>query len=109
MKLINKFFIWLFDSFFVSEPSNPMDLLVEAKAECEHDFKNRLAEIKVPTLVIAGDNDYYFSEQLYRETATSIPNAKLILYEGGHHADFGKQFNEDVIKFLGDNENKLVS
>jgi pimeloyl-ACP methyl ester carboxylesterase len=103
-KHLFKFFIWLFGSFFMSKPTKPMDLLVEAKAEREHDSKNRLTEIKVPTLVIAGDNDFYFSEQLYRETALGIPNAKLILYEGGRHADFGKQFNEDVLKFLSINK-----
>jgi pimeloyl-ACP methyl ester carboxylesterase len=105
-KQLFKFFIWLFGSFFMSKPTSPMDLLVEAKAEREHDSKNQLAEIKVPTLVIGGDNDFYFSEQLYRETATGIPNAKLILYEDGRHAEFGKQFDEDVLKFLGDNDSE---
>ena len=83
-----------------------MDLLVEAKAECEHDSKNRLAEIKVPTLVIAGDSDFAFPEQLYRETAAGIPNARLILYEGVDHFNTlgNKHFGEDVFEFLSDNK-----
>ena len=61
-KHLFKFFMWLFGSLIMSKPKNPSDLLVEAKAECEHDSKNRLAEINVPTLVIAGDEDFYFPE-----------------------------------------------
>ena len=105
-KHLFKFFMWLFSPLISSKPTNPSDLLVEAKAECEHDSKNRLAEIKVPTLVIAGDNDFYFPEQLYRETAAGIPNARLILYEGVSHMAIGKQFDEDILEFLSDNEGK---
>ncbi|MBT0160274.1 alpha/beta hydrolase [Candidatus Bathyarchaeota archaeon A05DMB-2] len=38
---------------------NPSDLIMEGKAEMAHNSKNRLAEIKAPTLVIAGDKDYF--------------------------------------------------
>ncbi len=93
-KHLFKFFIWLFGSLILSKPTNPRDSLVEAKAECEHDSKNRLAEINVPTLVIAGDSDFYFPVELYRETAAGIPNAKLILYEGVGHLAMGKQFEK---------------
>ncbi len=102
-KHLFKFFMWLFGSLIMSKPTNPSDLLVEAKAECKHDFKNQLSEINVPTLVIGGDNDFYFPEALYRETAEGIPNAKLVLYEGVGHMAMGKQFDEDVLEFLGDN------
>ena len=82
-------------------PANPSDLLVEAEAEGKHDSKDRLAEIKVPTLVIGGDKDFFFPVTLYHETADGIPNAKLILYEGvGHAAMLDKRFNEDVLAFL---------
>jgi len=105
-KQLFKFFMWLFGPLLSSKPTNPSDLLVEAEAECEHNTKNRLAEINVPTLVIAGDNDFYFPEDLYRETAAGIPNAKLILYEGVGHMAMGKQFDEDVLEFLSDNESE---
>jgi len=57
-KYLFKFFMWVFGSFIWKKPTNPLDLVVEAKAESNHDTKNRLAEIKVPTLVIAGEEDY---------------------------------------------------
>jgi pimeloyl-ACP methyl ester carboxylesterase len=105
-KHLFKFFMWLFGSLIMSKPTNPSDLLVEAKAECEHDSKNRLAEINVPTLVIAGNNDFYFHETLYRETAAGISTARLILYEGVGHMAIGKQFDEDVLEFLSDDGSK---
>ncbi len=91
----------LFGPLVTGVPSNPSDLLVEAEAEGKHDSKDRLAEIKVPTLVIGGDKDFFFPVNLYRETAEGIPNAKLILYEGvGHAAMLDKRFSEDVLAFL---------
>jgi len=104
-KSFYKFIIWLFAPLLSKKPTNPSDMLVEAKAVFEHDSKNRLAEIKVPTLVIAGDKDFYFPAELFRETAAGIPNARLILYEGvGHEKVMGKQFDKDVLEFLSDNE-----
>ncbi|MEM3357324.1 MAG: alpha/beta hydrolase, partial [Candidatus Bathyarchaeia archaeon] len=80
---------------------NPSDLLVEAKAETAHNSKNRLAEIKAPTLVIGGDKDYYCPVERLRETAAGIPNAKLVLYKGkGHMNTMGKKFDEDISAFL---------
>lgn len=105
-KHLFKFLMWLFGPLVSSKPTNPSDLLVEAKAECKHDSKNQLAKINVPTLVIAGDNDFYFPEALYRETAARIPTAKIILYEGVGHMAMGKQFDEDVLEFLSDNESE---
>jgi pimeloyl-ACP methyl ester carboxylesterase len=48
--------------------------------ENKHDFQDRLAEIRAPTLVIAGARDPFYTEALLRETAAGIPNARLILY-----------------------------
>ena len=97
-KHLFKLFVWLFKAF--GSPSDPSDLLVTIKAQRNHDFKDRLAEINAPTLVIGGEEDLFYP---IRETAAEIPNAKLILYEGfGHNAmlDNKQQFQEDVLAFL---------
>jgi len=97
-KYLVKLFMWLFGA--IGAPADPADGLVEIEAEDKHDFKERLAEIKVPTLVIGGEEDYFYP---IRETAMGIPNAKLILYEGlGHNVMFdrNRQFSEDVLAFL---------
>lgn len=79
-------------------PDSPSDGIIEIKAEDNHDFKERLTEIKVPVLVIGGANDFFYP---IRETARGIPGAKLILYEGvGHSAMMKHRFGEDILAFL---------
>jgi len=82
-------------------PANPSDLLVEAEAEVQHDCRHILKDIKAPTLVIAGDTDFFFPVELLRETAAGIPNAKLVLLPGkGHGAVATAPFGREVIAFL---------
>ncbi len=97
-KYLFKLLMWLFGA--MGAPADPSDGLVEIEAQDKHDFKERLAEIKVPTLVIGGGEDYFYP---IRETAAGIPNAKLVLYEGfGHSVIFerNRQLCEDVLAFL---------
>jgi pimeloyl-ACP methyl ester carboxylesterase len=97
-RLLFKSIMWLFGKLMFGSPANPSDGLVEIEAEDKHDFKERLVEIKVPTLVIGGEEDFFYP---IRETAAGIPNAKLILYDGvGHNAMMKRKFNEDVLAFL---------
>ena len=84
----------------LAAPEDPSDLVVTIEAEDKHNFRDRLALIKAPTLVIAGDKDPFYSEILFRETAEYIPNARLILYKGMGHPAHGKQFRQDVLAFL---------
>jgi pimeloyl-ACP methyl ester carboxylesterase len=97
-KHLFRLLMWVFGA--VGAPSDPSDGLVEIEAEDSHDFKDRLAEIHVPTLVIGGEEDYFYP---IRETAAGIPNAKLVLYKGlGHNTifDHNRQFSEDILAFL---------
>lgn len=91
-----------FGSFLLSlrPPKDPLDLVITIEAEDRFDFKDRLAEITAPTLVVAGDGDPYYTEMLFRETASGIPHARLILYAGMGHPAAGKQFEQDVLRFL---------
>jgi pimeloyl-ACP methyl ester carboxylesterase len=81
-------------------PKDPSDLVVTVEAEDKHAFKDRLHEITAPTLVVAGDQDPFYTETLFRETAAGIPQAQLILYPGMGHPAAGKQFERDVLAFL---------
>lgn len=76
------------------------DLVITIEAEDRFYFKNRLAEIAAPTLVIAGVDDPFYTPALFRETAAGIPNARLVLYEKMRHPATGKQFERDVLTFL---------
>ena len=95
-----KCLMWLIGG--MGAPKDPSDGLVEIEAEGKHDFLRRLPDIKIPTLVIGGDQDFFYP---IAETAKRIPNARLVLYEGfGHNVIFSKsrQFNEDVWAFLNE-------
>ena len=94
--------IWIgsFLAGMLAAPDDPSDLVVTIEAEDKFNFKSRLAQITAPTLVVAGDEDPFYTEALFRETAEGIPNARLILYKGMGHPASGKQFRRDVLMFL---------
>jgi pimeloyl-ACP methyl ester carboxylesterase len=81
-------------------PKNPSDLIVTIRAEDKFNFEERLTEINVPTLLIAGRNDPFYPEELFRKTASKIHNCKLVLYPNMGHPATGKQFERDVLAFL---------
>ena len=79
----------------------PADLLVEAKAEEEHDCHDVLKDIKAPTLVIAGDRDFFCPIELLQETAALIPDARLVLIEGkGHSVVATERVGMAVLDFI---------
>jgi pimeloyl-ACP methyl ester carboxylesterase len=93
-----KSFFWILGRGMFGSPDDPSDGLAELEAEDRFDFKESLADIKVPTLVIGGENDRFYP---VRETAAGIPSAKLVLYKNaGHMAVMKRQFNRDVLAFL---------
>ena len=98
-----KFMLWIMATF--AAPKDPSDLVITIEAEDNHNFKDLLSQIKVPTLVIGGVDDFFYP---IKETADGIDGVELILYEDfGHNAwsDNGKKFKADVLKFLNDETN----
>ena len=84
-------------------PEDSSDVVVTIESEDKFNFKERLGQITAPTLVVAGEEDPFYSPALFRETAEGIPNARLILYPGMGHPASGKQFQRDVLAFLREN------
>ena len=69
---------------------------------------DRLAEIKVPTLVIAGAHDNVVARGNYQRWANGIPGAKMVVFsESGHlvNIDQPAEFNRTVLEFLGNLKN----
>lgn len=52
---------------------------------------DRLAEIRAPTLVVAGVSDFIFPPAAQRELAAGIPHARLHLIEGAGHEPWSEQ------------------
>jgi pimeloyl-ACP methyl ester carboxylesterase len=98
MRPLSIAFFWVLGRGMFGAPNDPSDGLVELEAEERFNFKERLADIKVPTLVIGGANDGFYP---ISETAAGIATARLILYKNaGHMAMMKRQFSRDVLAFL---------
>ncbi|MHA1490878.1 MAG: alpha/beta fold hydrolase [Promethearchaeota archaeon] len=98
-----KCLLWLVGGFLKPDVSETFseDVLIEAKAEIEHDATNKLGKINVPVLMICGDKDYYFPKEYVQEMADLIPNCKLIFYSGkGHNIMRDKRFGSDILDFI---------
>ena len=66
-----------------------------------------IENIRVPTLVVAGDEDTVYPPALAQETARRIPNARLVMIEGAGHLPNLEQparFNDIVMDFISREE-----
>jgi 3-oxoadipate enol-lactonase len=73
------------------------------EASVAQDRAAPIEKIRVPTLVIAGEEDTVYPPALARDMARRIPGAELLLMEGtGHLANLEQpeRFNEAVLDFL---------
>ncbi len=68
------------------QPPEAMQRAIDAFRD--HGLLDRLPEIGVPTLVIAGDEDRITPPRLGREVAAAIPGARFELMDGEAHQPF---------------------
>ena len=87
------------------------DMIATITAEDAFDLRDRLHEIPAPTLVVGGENDGFYNEKLFTETAALIPNGRLILYEGKGHlgASAAPGLVSEVLGFLEEHEADAMS
>jgi pimeloyl-ACP methyl ester carboxylesterase len=74
-----------------------------ARAVRDHDASEVLPTIHVPTLVIAGERDFFCPPRVAREMAEHIPGAELFIVPGGSHAAIIEQpelFDARLARFL---------
>jgi pimeloyl-ACP methyl ester carboxylesterase len=104
-RILIKFIIRIIGPFIIGNVKYPNDMLIEVQADREMNFKERLGEIKIPTLILCGELDRGYSIDDVRETAKGIPNAKLITYENFGHdltRNNWKQVQTDIMEFLSE-------
>lgn len=79
------------------------DLLVEAQAEMAYDARDALPGITVPVLLIAAEEDMYFTPEIVDETVALIPDCTLVRYPGKGHirAAMSGQLVPDVLEYVG--------
>jgi pimeloyl-ACP methyl ester carboxylesterase len=84
--------------------SSPPDLWRrQSNAVANHDTRERLGDIEVPTLVIGGDDDPLVPPENSRYLAEHIPNAELILFPGARHSfnlELADETNQTVLDFV---------
>jgi pimeloyl-ACP methyl ester carboxylesterase len=85
-----------------AHPSFASDVMIEAEAEVACDARDVLPDITVPVLLVCGDEDLYFSKEVYEETARLIPDCTLRMYEGAGHVGATRdgRLPEDVLDFV---------
>jgi pimeloyl-ACP methyl ester carboxylesterase len=69
----------------------------------EHDAREVLAKIKVPTLLLYGDRDIRSPLDVAREMQANIPGSTLVVMEGvGHEGDMEgpDRFNAEIRRFI---------
>ena len=69
------------------------------------DVRDRLSEIRVPTLVVTGSEDTTVAPAIQEEMARRIPGARHVIIEGAGHAvivDSSDKFNEVLTAFYRD-------
>jgi aminoacrylate hydrolase len=67
-----------------------------------HDVLARLGDIRKPTLILGGDQDFCLPPQLSEELAHGIPGAKRVVLAGGHmiHDEAPEKYFETVASFI---------
>ncbi|MCI0480558.1 MAG: alpha/beta hydrolase, partial [Candidatus Dadabacteria bacterium] len=90
---------------------NPVKPVVNlSKASRGHDLRDRVSEIKAPTLIIAGEEDILVPVKYSRILREKIKNSTLVTIKHcGHVPPIEKpdEFNQIVMRFLGDHDHLL--
>jgi non-heme chloroperoxidase len=83
------------------------------RSAVETDFREELAQVSVPTLIVQGDADASAPLALTgQRTAELIPNSQLLVYENAPHGLYlthGARLNSDLRAFIDDDSRVLAS
>lgn len=82
-------------------PTQPLGLRRQMEASMKFDSYDRLPDIQVPTLVMAGSLDTLMRPENARLIASRIPKARLYIVEGAGHGFTRERTEESVGAILG--------
>ena len=86
----------------LTKPASYDRFFIQAEACMTHNAYDSLDTIKVPTLVIGGEQDKALGGEPSREIASRIPNGELLMYEKWGHGLYEEEptFNQTVMEYL---------
>lgn len=86
----------------LTRPRSYDQFFVDSAACRSHDAWDRLPEIRVPTLVLGGEEDLCLGAEASRELAARIPDAQLKMYPGLGHGLYEEapDFQQTILDFL---------
>ncbi|WP_405162823.1 alpha/beta hydrolase [Nocardia sp. NBC_01499] len=80
---------------------NPADPIALLRAEDQFDVHDRLGAIETETLVICGERDYFWTPEMFAETARLMPHGRLVMYpDAGHAIVTREDYVAEVTAFL---------
>jgi pimeloyl-ACP methyl ester carboxylesterase len=74
---------WLAGGVFASE--DPSDMLTTIAAEDSFDAEPALGRVAARTLVLGGTVDPFYTEDLFRRTASGVPDGRAVIFAGKSH------------------------
>jgi 3-oxoadipate enol-lactonase len=82
--------------------------LLQLAAVWRHDMLDRLAAVRAPALILAGDRDDVVPVTRAEELARALPHARLEVLAGGHGLNFEARaaFNEALLRFFDEVEGR---
>ncbi len=91
-----------FEAEMAALDQTPEDYLAQLNSIIMHDTRTRLKEIKLPVLVLAGDEDILIPVELSRRLHGGIKDAVWAISKGGHAFlwEHPKLFNAQVLNFI---------
>jgi 3-oxoadipate enol-lactonase len=75
----------------------------QLNANIHHDTRNKLVGIKIPTLIMVGEDDELTPLRMAEELSSEIPGSELKVFEHGGHGlywEIPDRFNKAVLDFV---------
>jgi pimeloyl-ACP methyl ester carboxylesterase len=95
---------WLAGPRLLAGGDDLSDMATTIEAEDEFDLATSRSPIRAPTLILGGSEDFFYTPDLFAETARLIPGSRLRVFEGRGHLSAGRhpEWTPEIERFMAD-------